>query len=241
MLKSLRVKGFTLIELLIVIAIILILIAIALPNFLEAQTRAKVVKSRGSMRSIELAMHSLNLDMGSIHPDFNDIGHPDQVVRDMVHRIRARGNCSSPDRVCDCQCPFFSMDMIRTLVFKLSNPQNHYCPGIHCPLTTPVSYMAEAETIDPFGAGIFPHGYDSYPGGTGGFVMSYGAIFGIGPDMIAGHWRRGLGENVDVNGDGVTDALPYSPTNGTKSLGEFWRVVAFDTNIAKSHYPVLLW
>ncbi|MBW7937580.1 MAG: prepilin-type N-terminal cleavage/methylation domain-containing protein, partial [Candidatus Omnitrophica bacterium] len=35
--------GFTLIELLIVIAIILILISIALPNFLEAQMRAKVV------------------------------------------------------------------------------------------------------------------------------------------------------------------------------------------------------
>lgn len=39
--------GFTLIELLIVIAIILILIAIALPNFLEAQIRAKVTKAKG--------------------------------------------------------------------------------------------------------------------------------------------------------------------------------------------------
>ena len=34
--------GFTLIELLVVVAIILILIAIALPNFLEAQTRSKI-------------------------------------------------------------------------------------------------------------------------------------------------------------------------------------------------------
>ncbi|MBE7490114.1 prepilin-type N-terminal cleavage/methylation domain-containing protein [bacterium] len=43
--KDMRFKGhsgFTLIELLIVIAIILILISIALPNFLEAQLRAKV-------------------------------------------------------------------------------------------------------------------------------------------------------------------------------------------------------
>jgi len=45
-------KGFTLIELLIVIAIILILIGIALPNFLSAQTRAKVTKVTGDMRSV---------------------------------------------------------------------------------------------------------------------------------------------------------------------------------------------
>lgn len=45
-------KGFTLIELLIVIAIILILISIALPNFLEAQVRAKVANTMGELRSL---------------------------------------------------------------------------------------------------------------------------------------------------------------------------------------------
>ncbi|KXK39104.1 MAG: Fimbrial protein precursor [Candidatus Hinthialibacteria bacterium OLB16] len=48
-------RGFTLIELLIVIAIILILISIALPNFLEAQMRAKVARVRSEFRSIEAA------------------------------------------------------------------------------------------------------------------------------------------------------------------------------------------
>lgn len=51
-------SGFTLIELLIVIAIILILIAIALPNFLEAQIRAKVTNAMAEMRSIEPAIAS---------------------------------------------------------------------------------------------------------------------------------------------------------------------------------------
>jgi general secretion pathway protein G len=45
-----RNRGFTLIELLIVIAIILILIAIALPNFLEAQQRARLTSTRACLR-----------------------------------------------------------------------------------------------------------------------------------------------------------------------------------------------
>jgi len=56
------VKGFTLIELLIVVAIILILIAIALPNFLEAQIRAKVTKSQAELRSLLIAFESYSLD-----------------------------------------------------------------------------------------------------------------------------------------------------------------------------------
>lgn len=55
-----RIKGFTLIELLIVIAIILILIAIALPNFLEAQIRARVTKANGEMRSLSTAVFDYN-------------------------------------------------------------------------------------------------------------------------------------------------------------------------------------
>ncbi len=50
--------GFTLIELLIVIAIILILIAIALPNFLEAQIRAKVARVKAELRTVATAVES---------------------------------------------------------------------------------------------------------------------------------------------------------------------------------------
>lgn len=55
-------KGFTLIELLIVIAIILILIAIALPNFLEAQIRARSVKSSSELRTYKTALESYLID-----------------------------------------------------------------------------------------------------------------------------------------------------------------------------------
>ncbi|MEI8166588.1 MAG: prepilin-type N-terminal cleavage/methylation domain-containing protein, partial [Chloroflexales bacterium] len=55
-------SGFTLIELLIVVAIIAILAAIAVPNFLEAQTRAKVSRVKGDMRSLVTALEAYRLD-----------------------------------------------------------------------------------------------------------------------------------------------------------------------------------
>jgi len=61
-------KGFTLIELLIVIAIILTLISIALPNFLEARMRAKVVRAEADIRSLATALESYRIDFKEYPP-----------------------------------------------------------------------------------------------------------------------------------------------------------------------------
>ena len=75
-------RAFTLIELLIVVAIIAILAAIAVPNFLEAQTRSKVSRALADMRSIKTVNFSseakdlyIDVDLYEPLPNF---GRPDE-------------------------------------------------------------------------------------------------------------------------------------------------------------------
>ena len=60
-----RKEAFTLIELLIVVAIIAILALIAVPNFLEAQTRAKVARSNNDLRTYAVALEAYCIDWNS--------------------------------------------------------------------------------------------------------------------------------------------------------------------------------
>ncbi len=59
-----RRSGFTLIELLIVVAIIGILAAIAVPNFLNAQLRAKVARVVSDMKAVAMAEEQYRMDRG---------------------------------------------------------------------------------------------------------------------------------------------------------------------------------
>lgn len=61
-------RAFTLIELLIVVAIIGILAAIAVPNFLNAQTRAKVARVYGDIKAQGTALEQYRLDNNHYPP-----------------------------------------------------------------------------------------------------------------------------------------------------------------------------
>lgn len=80
-------KAFTLIELLIVVAIIGILAAIAVPNFLNAQIRAKVANCEADMRSLATALEMYRLD--------NNI-YPPTPVTDANNRLLRLSKLTTP-------------------------------------------------------------------------------------------------------------------------------------------------
>ncbi len=86
-------RGFTLIELLIVVAIIAILAAIAVPNFLEAQTRAKVSRVYSDMRTLANALELYYSDHQAYPPEYL---FPPLGVPETTRVMKAHSHLTTP-------------------------------------------------------------------------------------------------------------------------------------------------
>lgn len=212
-----HLSGFTLIELLIVVAIIAILAAIAVPNFLEAQTRAKVSRVMSDLRSMGTAIEMYTIDHNKQPLDYA-ISKGDPVLSD-----KENGNTVSGILHPGC---------------VLGNG------NLRAGLTTPVSYITNCWIQDPFigknGGNIsFDEQVYSYN------VFWKGKLWGIestdgtrgmpafyrNADYFDfyGNYRLGsIGPDRSFyNGGGWTAAnahsIIYDASNGTLSLGNIWR------------------
>ena len=70
-----RSKGFTLIELMIVVVIIGILAAIAIPNFIAMQSRAKEGSTKANMHTLQLASEDYGVQNDGVYSATCDITH----------------------------------------------------------------------------------------------------------------------------------------------------------------------
>lgn len=208
--------GFTLIELLIVIAIILILISIALPNFLEAQLRAKVTKVRAELKTLETVHASYFADFNS-YP-FNHRSAEGAAGQD--------GDTGLPTTDCKGRSGVFNQE-----------PYWSY-EAVGYVVTTPIKYITNAELHDPFqlhgnpaaGNRPFLYHYSSTKiahcrGFDGGIAYRYSMSYNtpnVRPTRLKypsqGYMLWSIGPDSE---DGFGQKYPvYSPTNGTSSRGD---------------------
>ncbi|MCG3199694.1 MAG: prepilin-type N-terminal cleavage/methylation domain-containing protein [Candidatus Omnitrophica bacterium] len=235
------VRAFTLIELLIVIAIILILIAIALPNFLEAQERARITKAKAVLRTNETGAMAFFTDNQFFYSDFND---PPK------RKTRNRGSS-----VLNVPCPLNEpppgsvrskggLEFINDAGGLPGEYQLKYNgPGLHCPLTSPVRYVELDATREPWSDGSVSMGYDTLYFGDNSPEdirgIRLGVYFASGPDKITGHREGNCPAWKGCPPCDPGKAMVFNPTNGTKSCGDLWVVVTTNTAQAKLTYNPL--
>ncbi len=198
-------RAFTLIELLIVVAIIAILAAIAVPNFLEAQTRAKVSRAKNDMRATATALEVYQLDANKYPPDYQ---FDSLVPRDLRCYITRLQVLTSP------------------IAYITAVPEDIYAEhsiGKDLVLTAPykVPYSSGKLTRPycfDYAYRYFPDGRDEnvvYPGlWTQRISRSKGVLWAlksVGPDLVA-----------TVLGAASPAATSYDPTNGTLSAGDLF-------------------
>ncbi len=224
-------KGFTLIELLIVVAIIAILAAIAVPNFLEAQVRAKVSRVKADQRSLATALESYYVDTNAYPANDSsteasaDFGYgvntgltdPSGALLEMP-TLRRKSN--GADRLQTLTTPIAYITSIFVDPFaKTSGASFNY--------STPQSSLGVVAANSGWILWSFGPDVDERDSGinngAAGAILGGGDLLvsaGSPPRVETNYYAPGINRVPSAT---LIDAT-YDPTNGTTSQGDVWRV-----------------
>jgi prepilin-type N-terminal cleavage/methylation domain-containing protein len=206
----LKTRGFTLIELLIVVAIIAILAAIAVPNFLEAQVRAKVSRVRSDMRTLATALESYFVD--------NNKYPTDRPTRPQG------GNAGTETLANELTTPisYISSLTIANDAFRVGRSDLQATPARQV-----LNYRntLELQNVQPNPSAA----RDTF---ANHIARREGAwrLISAGPDRYT--FNTVLGQTATDYMD-FNHTINYDPTNGTVSVGDIFRTAKFADKIAE--------
>ncbi|MCX7045413.1 MAG: prepilin-type N-terminal cleavage/methylation domain-containing protein [Candidatus Sumerlaeota bacterium] len=216
--------GFTLIELLIVIAIIAILALIAIPNFLEAQTRSKVARCMADMRSIATALEAYYVDYNA-YPHL--AGY--LAVRGQTHGgIAYGGNCQF-DRAGIVLAWGLTTPVAYITNSRIFDP---FCREKDFNIVYDVQAGTVAATLNYMNIymtqrwdGNFYTATPTTLHWSQWLLVSYGPDYVKGPDPrgIVANWGLGSYASATTDPQGKYVAWAYDPSNGTVSNGDILR------------------
>ncbi|MCC5875650.1 MAG: prepilin-type N-terminal cleavage/methylation domain-containing protein [Candidatus Sumerlaeia bacterium] len=215
-------RAFTLIELLIVVAIIAILAAIAVPNFLEAQVRSKVSRTKADMRTVATALEAYYVDANRYPPDFTHVIKPGgaAVVTNPIYRnyntmIGRLGHLTTPiayltslpDDVFATKLAA-SSGVTRYNGAPLSTAPYREGGVITGAITRPIVYDYATYDRDLIGTGESAAAWQNISSSPETVAW---ALNSPGPDVTVHEYL------------GIANFTVYDPTNGTISIGQIIR------------------